>query len=207
MKKAKWYFDFISPYAYLQNVRLKEFSQNLEIERKPLVFVGLLKHWGNKGPVEISSKRVFTYRKIQWITERRNIPFRFPERHPFNPVPLLRLCLAAGSTREAVDAIFNCVWAQGLAGDKSENWKIFCEAVGLTEEEANLKISDPDIKTQLRSNGDEALEAGVFGVPTMLVDDQLFWGSDSYEMLQDFLENPDLFENPQMKRLENLPGM
>ena len=207
MKKAKWYFDFISPYAYLQNVRLKEFSQNLEIERKPLVFVGLLKHWGNKGPVEISSKRVFTYRQIQWITERRNIPFRFPERHPFNPVPLLRLCLAAGSTREAVDAIFNCVWAQGLAGDQPENWKIFCEAVGLTEEEANLKISDPDIKTELRTNGEEALEAGVFGVPTMLVDGQLFWGSDSCEMLQDFLENPDLFENPQMKRLENLPGM
>ena len=207
MKKAKWYFDFISPYAYLQNVRLKEFSQNLEIERKPLVFAGILKHWGNKGPVEISSKRVFTYRQIQWIAERRNIPFRFPERHPFNPVPLLRLCLAAGSTREAVDAIFNCVWAQGLAGDQPEKWKIFCEAVGLTEEEANLKISDPDIKTELRTNGEEALEAGVFGVPTMLVDGQLFWGSDSCEMLQDFLENPGLFENSEMKRLENLPGM
>ena len=207
MKKAKWYFDFISPYAYLQNVRLKEFSQNLEIERKPLVFAGLLKHWGNKGPVEISSKRVFTYRQIQWIAERRNIPFRFPERHPFNPVPLLRLCLAAGSTREAVDAIFNCVWAQGLAGDQPGNWKIFCEAFGLTEEEANLKISDPDIKTELRTNGEEALEAGVFGVPTMLVDGQLFWGSDSCEMLQDFLENPGLFENSEMKRLENLPGM
>ncbi|MAA90395.1 MAG: 2-hydroxychromene-2-carboxylate isomerase [Deltaproteobacteria bacterium] len=207
MKKAKWYFDFISPYAYLQNVQLKEFSQNLEIERKPLVFAGILKHWGNKGPVEISSKRVFTYRQIQWIAERRNIPFRFPERHPFNPVPLLRLCLAAGSTREAVDAIFNCVWAQGLAGDQPEKWKIFCEAVSLTEEEANLKISDPDIKTELRTNGEEALEAGVFGVPTMLVDGQLFWGSDSCEMLQDFLENPDLFENSEMKRLENLPGM
>ena len=207
MKKAKWYFDFISPYAYLQNVRLKEFSQNLEIERKPLVFAGILKHWGNKGPVEISSKRVFTYGQIQWIAEGRDIPFRFPERHPFNPVPLLRLCLAAGSTREAVDAIFNCVWAQGLAGDQPEKWKIFCEAVGLTEEEANLKISDLDIKTELRTNGEEALEAGVFGVPTMLVDGQLFWGSDSCEMLQDFLENPGLFENSEMKRLENLPGM
>jgi len=77
----------------------------------------------------------------------------------------------------------------------------------LTEEEANLKISDPDIKTELRTNGVEALEAGVFGVPTMLVDGQLFWGSDSCEMLQDFLENPGLFENSEMKRLENLPGM
>ena len=51
MKKAIWYFDFISPFAYLQNVRLNEFSRDIEIERKPLVFAGLLKHWGNRGPV------------------------------------------------------------------------------------------------------------------------------------------------------------
>ena len=55
MKKATWYFDFISPYAYLQNLRLNEFSRELEIKRKPLVFAGLLKHWGNRGPVEIEA--------------------------------------------------------------------------------------------------------------------------------------------------------
>ena len=163
MKKATWYFDFISPYAYLQNVRLNEFSRELEIERKPLVFAGLLKHWGNRGPVEIEAKRTFTYRQVQWIAERGKIPFRFPERHPFNPVPLLRLCLAAGSTQKAVDAIFDGVWGKGLSGDNPEHWKTFCEAVGLTEEEANEKTSDPEIKSLLRNNGEEAIDAGVFG--------------------------------------------
>ena len=207
MKKAKWYFDFISPYAFLQNLRLEEFSKDLEIQRIPLVFAGLLKHWGNKGPIEISAKRVFTYRQVQWMAERRNIPLRFPERHPFNPVPLLRLCLAAGSTKEAVDAIFHCIWAEGLAGDQPENWRIFCDAVGFSEEEANLKISDPDLKMKLRSHGEEALESGVFGVPTMVLEGQLFWGNDSCEMLQDYLDHPNLFDKAEMKRLQNLPGM
>ena len=207
MKKATWYFDFISPYAYLQNVRLNEFSRELEIERKPLVFAGLLKHWGNRGPVEIEAKRTFTYRQVQWIADRGKIPFRFPERHPFNPVPLLRLCLAAGSTQKAVDAIFDGVWGKGLSGDNPEHWKTFCEAVGLTEEEANEKISDPEIKSLLRNNGEEAIDAEVFGVPTMLIGDKLFWGNDCCEMLGEYLLNPELFESDEMKRLENLPGM
>jgi len=157
--------------------------------------------------VEIEAKRTFTYRQVQWIAEREKIPFRFPERHPFNPVPLLRLCLAAGSTQKAVDAIFDGVWGKGLSGDNPEHWKTFCEAVGLTEEEANEKISDPEIKSLLRNNGEEAIDAGVFGVPTMLIGDKLFWGNDCCEMLGEYLLNPELFESAEMKRLENLPGM
>ncbi|MEC8479542.1 MAG: DsbA family protein, partial [SAR324 cluster bacterium] len=88
-----------------------------------------------------------------------------------------------------------------------EHWKTFCEAVGLTEEEANDKISDPEIKSLLRNNGEEAIDAGVFGVPTMLIGDKLFWGNDCCEMLREYLFNPNLFESAEMKRLENLPGM
>ena len=56
MKHAFWYFDFISPFAYLQNRRLHEFLDFLKIERKPLLFAGLLKHWGTKGSVELDIK-------------------------------------------------------------------------------------------------------------------------------------------------------
>ena len=92
MKNAKWYFDFVSPFAYLQNFRLEEFSSHLNIERKPLLFAGLLKHWNTKGPAELNAKRIFTYRYVQWMAKRLDIPLRFPEHHPFNPIPLLRLC-------------------------------------------------------------------------------------------------------------------
>ena len=82
MRKADWYFDFLSPFAYLQNCRLDEFPSNLFINRKPLLFAGLLSHWGTKGPVELSAKRLFTYRHVQWLADQMEVPLRFPEKHP-----------------------------------------------------------------------------------------------------------------------------
>ncbi len=112
MRKADWYFDFLSPFAYLQNCRLDEFPSNLFINRKPLLFAGLLNHWGTKGPVELSAKRLFTYRHVQWLAGQLELPFCLPEKHPFNPISLLRLCIAADCSKKAVDAIFNCVWVE-----------------------------------------------------------------------------------------------
>ena len=106
MNRATWYFDFVSPFAYLHHLSLDEFSEQLFIDRKPLLFAGLLKHWGTKGPAELLSKRIFTYRYIQWYANSLNIPFRFPERHPFNPIPLLSLCIVKGCSKDAGDSIF-----------------------------------------------------------------------------------------------------
>ena len=206
MKSAKWYFDFVSPFAYMQNMFLDEFSTHLKIDRKPLLFAGLLKYWGSKGPAELPSKRIFTYRHVQWMADRLDIPLRFPDRHPFNPVPLLRLCIAAGCSKKVVDSVFKCIWEEGLVGDDPDNWNSFCRAVELSVTEANELISKPEIKSKLKSNGEEAIAQGVFGVPTMVVDRHLFWGYDSSSLVLDFLANPRLFDSRAMKRLETLPG-
>ena len=205
MKSAKWYFDFVSPFAYLQNLRLDEFSTHLKIDRKPLLFAGLLKHWDSKGPAELPPKRLFTYRHVQWMADRLDIPLYFPERHPFNPIPILRLCIAAGSSKKTVDSIFKCIWEEGLVGDDPDNWNAFCSAVGLSVSEANELISKTEIKLELKSNGENAIEQGVYGVPTLVVDRHLFWGYDSTNLALDYLFNPGLFDSPNMKRLEALP--
>ena len=204
MKNAVWYFDFISPFAYIQNFRLDEFSNEIKIDRRPLVFAGLLKYWETKGPVEIPSKRLYTYRHIQWMAEKLGISIKFPNRHPFNPIPLLRLCIVAGCSKNAVDSLFNCVWKDGLVGDDPENWKTFCNAVDVSVKQVNDLISSPEIKSKLRSNGERALEQGVFGVPTLVVDGQLFWGNDSTEFALEYLKNPKLLNIPSMKNLEKL---
>ena len=206
MNRATWYFDFVSPFAYLHNLRLAEFSSQLIIEMKPLLFAGLLKHWETKGPAELAAKRVFTYQHVQWMAGRLDIPLRFPERHPFNPIHLLRLCIAAGSTKKAVDSIFKCVWEDGLVGDDPDHWNTFCDAVELNVADANELISSPMIKSELKTNGERALEQGVFGVPTFVVDGHLFWGNDSTGLLYAYRANPRLFESPVMKRLATLPG-
>jgi len=206
MNRATWYFDFVSPFAYLHNLSLDEFSSHIIIDRKPLLFAGLLKHWDTKGPAEVPAKRVFTYQHVQWMAERLDIPLRFPERHPFNPIPLLRLCIAAGCTKKAVDSIFRCVWEEGLVGDDPDCWSRFCDAVELNVSDANELISSLAVKSELKANGERALEQGVFGVPTFVVDGHLFWGNDSTGLLHDYLADPALFKTAAMKRLETLPG-
>jgi len=205
MNIATWYFDFVSPFAYLQNLRLEEFSSHIKIDRKPLLFAGLLKHWDSKGPAELPPKRLFTYRHVQWMADRLDIPLRFPDRHPFNPIPLLRLCIAAGCSKKAVDSIFKCIWEEGLVFDDPDHWNTFCNAVGLSVFEANELISKPEIKSELITNGENAIKRAVFGVPTLIVDGQLFWGYDSTSLVLDYLINPGLFNSPAMKRLETLP--
>jgi 2-hydroxychromene-2-carboxylate isomerase len=61
MRIADWYFDFISPFAYLQSEQLHRLQPLVQIRYRPVLFAGLLKHWGNKGPAEVLPKRQFTY--------------------------------------------------------------------------------------------------------------------------------------------------
>src|SRR3954468_3800869 len=119
--KADWYFDFISPFSYLQLARIRALSMRIAITPVPIVFGAILKHHGQLGPAEIRGKREFTYRFAQWTAEREHIPFRFPPAHPFNPIAALRLAIAAGTTWPAITAIFEHLWKNGRAGDDAES--------------------------------------------------------------------------------------
>ncbi len=80
MKIADWYFDFISPFAYIGLARLGRFSEKLEIRYRPILFAGLLNHWGQKGPAEIPPKRTWTFRYCTWWAAQQGIAFRSPAR-------------------------------------------------------------------------------------------------------------------------------
>ena len=119
---------------------------------------------------------------------------------------MLRLCIAADCSKKAVDAIFNCVWVEGLSGDDPDNWKRFCDAVNIPESKALEIIASSEVKQELKLNGEKALKHRIFGVPTLVVDGNLFWGFDSTNMAIEYLSDPQLFESSEMKRLETLPG-
>ena len=107
MRSALWYFDFVSPFAYIGLHRLKELPADLAIEYRPVLFAGLLNHWGQKGPAEIATKRRYTYRWSHWWAKRLGFPLRYPAAHPFNPLHHLRLAIACGSTPDAIRTIFD----------------------------------------------------------------------------------------------------
>ncbi|HEY0178994.1 MAG TPA: 2-hydroxychromene-2-carboxylate isomerase [Dokdonella sp.] len=200
---AAWYFDFVSPFAYLQLRSVLALRAHVQIEPKPIVFGAVLKRLGQLGPAEIPGKREFTYRFVQWQAERAGVPLRFPPTHPFNSLAALRLCVAAGADWAAVVAIFDHLWRDGRAGTDAAELVEVASTLGVGDVEAAL--ADDAVKHQLRANTDAALARGVFGVPTLDVDGALFWGNDSTPMIDAFLRDRALFDAEPYRRLRELP--
>jgi 2-hydroxychromene-2-carboxylate isomerase len=201
MRAATWYFDFVSPFAYICLHRLKELPPDLAIEYRPVLFAGLLNHWGQKGPAELPAKRRYTYRWSHWWAHSLGIPLRYPAAHPFNPLHHLRLAIACDSKPEAIRRIFDAIWTSGHDAADSQRFIALCKDLGMNPED----IENPDIKKNLRKNTEQAITRGVFGVPTFDIDGELFWGADSIEFLKDFLRNPSVIKNQEMQRLDGLP--
>ncbi len=201
MRSATWYFDFVSPYAYLCLGRLGELPADLSVRLKPVLFAGLLDHWGQKGPAEIDSKRRWTYRACQYWADAHGVAFRFPQGHPFNSLHHLRLAICAGCTPAAVTGIFAALWATGADPSDAQKFAALCLELGVDQ----AALGDAGVKDRLRSNTDEAAALGVFGVPTFVVEGELFWGNDSIEFLNAFLADPAMLRTGEMQRLDALP--
>ncbi len=192
-----WYFDFVSPYSYLALHRLREIPGTIHC--RPVLFAGLLKHWGHTGPAEIASKRRWTYRWCQWWAGELGIPLRFPAAHPFNPLHHLRLALACGSRPDAVKRIFDAIWTSGENAGDPARFSALCRELGIDEQAL------PEYKDELRKNTEQAATLGVFGVPSFVVDGEVFWGADAIGFLNAFLADPAALRNDEIRRLDVLP--
>jgi 2-hydroxychromene-2-carboxylate isomerase len=199
--RVRWVFDVISPFAYLAFPRLAELPA--EPEFVPVLFAALLDRFGQRGPAEIPSKRRFTYRFVTWRARQLGLPLRFPPAHPFNPLAALRLIIAAGSSKRAVGAVLDATFRDGR--DLSDPAVIAELGRALGVADPASAIADIAIKQRLRENTEWAAEAGIFGVPTLVVGEELFWGQDALEMGFEYLRAPEHFEDAAMQLAEQLP--
>jgi 2-hydroxychromene-2-carboxylate isomerase len=201
MRALTLYFDFVSPYSYIAFKRLHELPRGVDVALKPVLFAGLLQHFGNKGPAEIPEKRRWTYRWCTWWAGELGIPFRFPASHPFNPLHHLRLALAAGPSPENVGRIFEAIWTTGAEASDPAAFKALAKELGVDE----ARLASPDVKHALRKNTEDAAARGVFGVPTWEMDGELFWGADALGFVNAFLADPSALRNEEMRRTDSLP--
>lgn len=197
--RLDYYFDFVSPFSYLLHEQLYRLPDDVELNHVPVLFAGLLKHWGSLGPVEIDRKKIFTYRHSTWIADKLKVPFRTPDTHPFNPLPYLRLSIAMDNDPELVTRIFRAIWTTDNDPATDAGRHAIWEALEIPH--ADNLATTPEIKAALISNTQHAIDQGVFGVPTISANGELFWGLDSLDFLLDFLKRPDLFEHEPMSRL------
>ena len=198
-----WYFDFVSMFSWLQWPAVRELAEQREVTFRPILLGALLKQMEQRGPAEIPRKREFTYRYALWRARRDGVPLRFPPTHPFNPLPALRLCVAAGTTVEAVGSIFEWIWAHGRAADTAEAMAPLAASLGI--DDLHAALSAAEVKAALQANFEEAMRQQVYGVPTLAIGDELFWGADAHAFAMDYLAHPEMFAEGEMARLGALP--
>jgi 2-hydroxychromene-2-carboxylate isomerase len=202
-RSVTWYFDFISPYAWFQAERFAHLPAGITLQCRPVLFAGLLEHWGQLGPAEIAPKRVFTYRYVVWRAAQLGLPCQPPPAHPFNPLKLLRLAVLLDAQHAQVLRLFRFVWSEGRLPDDAQAWAALLDELGAPD--ADAKLGEPQVKERLRRNGEEAIAQGVFGVPTAVIDGELFWGVDASDMLFDYIAGDPVFTSEQMRRAQTLP--
>lgn len=193
MKPITCWIDVVSPYAWLAFERLPQALEGCSyaVDYRPVLFAGMLAHWGQKGPAEIEPKRAWTFRQVHWLAAQHGILLDTPAVHPFNPLALLRLALACGPNRRVMEAVLRHVWVGG--GDPNDPARL---AALQTELQPAADPSSPDVKAALRANTEAALAAGVFGVPSFTLGGRVFWGLDSLPMLRAALQGDPWFEGP-----------
>ena len=198
MKTLTFWFDPISPYAYLAFEQLPQALEgcSYNVDYRPVLFAGLLGHWGQLGPAEIAPKRAWTYRQVAWQAQHLGIDMAMPAQHPFNPLGLLRLGLASAPpaglpNRRVVELLMRHVWRGGADANDAGRLQALREAVA-PQRDPN---SEP-VKAELRAHSGVAIERGVFGVPTLELDGRLFWGLDALPMLRAALQGDPWFDGP-----------
>ena len=196
MKHLNFWFDPVSPFAYLAFQRLPQALEGIShnVSYRPVLFAALLAHWGQKGPAEIEPKRAWTFRQVHWLAHRHGIELQTPAQHPFNPLAHLRLMLACGPeggtpNRRVCEAVLHHVWHGGA--DANEPARL----AKLNRELApRVAPGDESIKQALKDSTETAIGLGVFGVPTVEVDGRLFWGLDGLDMLAGYLRGDPWFD-------------
>jgi len=200
LKHLTCYLDFVSPYAWLAFEGLPEALRGISysLNYQPVLLGAMLKHHGQLGPAEVPPKRDWTYRQVAWLAHSRGVPLQMPARHPFSPLPLLRLALAcspeaepAWPNRYVCETLFRHVWQGGADAADPARLQALTQTLAPQRE-----VNGEAVKAQLKRNTDEAIALGVFGVPAFSVDGKLFWGLDSLPMLRAYLQGDDWFDGP-----------
>ena len=197
----QFHFDFVSPYAFIAWTQIHAIAarHGRPLEIVPVLFAGLLEHHGQKGPAEIPTKRVYTYKDAWRKAVRAGLrDFRMPPAHPFNPLVALRvasLSLDADTRKRTIDTLFRAAWQEGVAIDTPEAVAAVLGSAGFDGERLVQAAQEKENKDRLRKATEDAVARGVFGVPTALVDGEIFWGSESLELLEAFLRGEDPIPN------------
>jgi 2-hydroxychromene-2-carboxylate isomerase len=192
----RFYFDYESPNAYLAWTQLPKLAHRhgFTVDPVAVLYAALLDAHGQLGPGELPAKGRWMTRNILRKAVLLGVPLSPPAFLPFNPLLALRMTLVPSEAAERdalIGALFRAVWVHGLHVSDTAVVERVANEIGLPGAALVAEARRPEIKKQLRAQTDEAISRGVFGVPSMEVGDELFWGYDDFPYLELFLAGKD----------------
>jgi len=186
IKPLEFYFDFISPYSFLAHKQLTKIQnkEGIKIIYKPVLLGGLHNLHGIKAPAFIPAKAKHMVRDCKLIAEKNNIRFKFNSYFPIRSLNLMRGVLVAEEDnikKYYINNIFNTIWQDGLNMNDAIVVQKILQNLNVNPKTFSLRTASSLIKDLLRKRTNEAYEKGVFGAPTFVVNNKIFWGQDRIE--------------------------
>tara|TARA_B110001452_G_scaffold771_1_gene705 strand:+ start:3203 stop:3811 length:609 start_codon:yes stop_codon:yes gene_type:complete len=186
IKPFDFYFDFVSPYSFLAHKEIKKIENKtgVKVKYKPILLGGLHNLHGIKAPAFIPAKAKHMIRDCKLIAERNNVKFKFNSYFPIRSLNLMRGVLVAEEDNIKnyyIDNIFNTVWQDGLNMNDENIIKKILKNLNINPNTFFLRSASSLIKDSLRKKTTEAYEKGIFGAPTFVSNNKIFWGQDRIE--------------------------
>ncbi len=206
-----FFFDFISPYAYVGWFRTDALAKKhgCQFVPVPVLFAGLLNHHGTKGPAEVPAKRTYVFKDATRKAAEVGLPLVPPPSHPFSPLLALRIVSMVDDLKarsELVSALFRLSWGGGGGVDDPHHVERMLSEHAFDGASLVRAASTDEAKARLRTQTEDAIKQGVFGVPTLLVDGEIFWGADSLIHAEQRMLGRDPIDSVDLARWANLPA-
>lgn len=207
----RFYFDVISPYAYLAWTQVHGLADGIgrTVEPIPVLFAAMLNAHGHKGPAEIPPKRTYIFKHVVRLAHGLGVELQPPPAHPFNPLLALRLASVdqpAPQHRTLIDLLMRRAWGNGGGVTDPDALVAAMDHEGLDGRVLLEQASATETKQRLRTQTDAAIGAGVFGVPTYVLDGESFWGLDATGHIEAFARGEDPVSSELIETWASLPA-
>ena len=181
-----FYFDIISPYAYIAYKKILKIK-DINFKLKPILLGGLHNLAGITAPAFNKYKMKNMQNDCELVAKKNNISFKWNSKFPINSLNIMRgyLCVKDNKKEEYLNNFFEAYWKEDLDLSNEENIKIILKKLKIDEHDFFNLIKSQDTKDKLKQFTQEAFEKEVFGAPTFIVNNKIFWGQDRLEYALD----------------------
>ena len=188
IKSFEFYFDFASPYTFLahKQIRKIEKENSIKIKYMPILLGALLKSTGIKANADIPIKGKYMIKDCKLWAEKHNITFKFNNYFPINTLYLMRCVIVAEKKNFAqnfINKVFDVIWRDGLNLNDNTIVEKLLKNLDINPKIFLMETVDPKIKDELKNRTDAAYNKGIFGAPSFIVNNKIFWGQDRLEFV------------------------